>query len=75
MKRAGQDYRYTLEHSAQIEEVLAAQFAMLADELERQGQHRVADLLQGASRHHKDRSIKNRAIAASIEDCPECSLG
>ena len=68
MKQAHQDYRDALEHTAQIEEVLATQFAMLADELERQGQHRVADLLQGASRHHRAASIKSRAIAASIED-------
>ena len=68
MKRAGQDYRDALEHSAQIEEVLASQFAMLADELERQGQNRVADLLRGASRHYRAASIKSRAIAASIED-------
>jgi hypothetical protein len=66
MKQAYQDYRDALEHTAQIEEVLATQFAMLADELEKQCQHRVADLLQAASRHHKDRSIKNRALVASL---------
>jgi ferritin len=67
MKRAYQNYRDVLEHTAHTEEVLAAQFARLADELERQGQPQIAEFLQVASRHHKDRSLKNRALVASLD--------
>jgi ferritin len=67
MKHAQQDYRDVLEHTAQTEEVVAAQFATLADELARQGQPRIAEFLQVASRHHKDRSLKSRALVASLK--------
>ena len=67
MKHVYQDYRHVLEHAAQSEEILADQFAMLANELERQGQPRIAEFLQGSSRHHRDRSTKNRALIASLE--------
>jgi uncharacterized membrane-anchored protein YhcB (DUF1043 family) len=67
MKQIRQDYRDVLEHTAHTEEALAAQFATLADELERQGQPRIAEFLQVASRHHRERSIKNRALVASLE--------
>jgi hypothetical protein len=74
MKQARQDYRDVLEHTARSEEILATQFAMLAEELERQGQPRIAEFLQVASRHHRDRSIKNRALVASLEKCQRLSL-
>jgi hypothetical protein len=67
MQHACRDYRDALEHTAQKEEALSAQFAILADELERQGQPRIAEFLQVASRHHRDRSIKSRALVASLE--------
>ncbi len=66
MKETRQDYKHVLEHTAQSEEVLATQSAMLADELGRQGQPRITQFLQVASRHHKDRSLKNRALVASL---------
>ena len=67
MKETRQDYKHVLEHTAQSEEVLATQFAMLADELERQGQPRIAELLQVTSRRHRDRRLKSRALVASLE--------
>ena len=67
MKETRQDYKHVLEHTAKSEEVLASQFAMLADELERQGQPRIAEFLQVTSRHHRDRSLKSRALVASLE--------
>jgi ferritin len=67
MKQTCQDARDVLEHTAQTEELLAAHFARLADELEGQGQPRIAEFLQVASRHHKDRSLKSRALVASLE--------
>jgi hypothetical protein len=51
---------------AQEQEGLAFDLAMLADELERQGQPETADLLQQACHHHRASSIKSRAIAASL---------
>ncbi len=45
MKETRQDYKHVLEHTAQSEEVLASQFTRLADELERQGQPRIAEFL------------------------------
>jgi len=71
MKQIRHDYRHVLETTAQSEEVLAAHFAMLAGELERQGQPQIAEFLQVASRHHKDRSLKNRALVASLEKVTE----
>jgi hemerythrin superfamily protein len=67
MKQAPQDYRDVLKHTAQTEEVLATQFARLADELERQGLPRVAEFLQVASRYHRDRSLKSRALVVFSE--------
>ena len=68
MKHVYQDYRHVLEHAAQSEEILADQFAMLAHELKRQGQSCIAELLQVTSRHHRDRSLKNRALVASLDE-------
>ena len=68
MEQALQDYRDALEYTAQTQEVLATQLAMLAEELERQGQHQIAELLQGASRRHRALGLKNRLIAASVEE-------
>jgi hypothetical protein len=51
---------------AQEQEGIAFHLAMLADELERQGQPDTPDLLQQACRHHRVSSIKSRAIAASL---------
>ena len=67
MKQTRQDAKDVLEHIAQTEEVLASRFARLADELERQGQPCIAEFLQVASRHHRDRSLKSRSLVASLE--------
>jgi type VI protein secretion system component VasK len=59
------DYKAALEKVAQEQEGLASDLAMLADELERQGQPETACLLKQASHHHRASSIRSRAIAAS----------
>ena len=60
------DYKAALEGMAQVEEAIAVQMAMLAEELERQGQPETANMLQQACHHHRASSIKSRAIAASL---------
>jgi hypothetical protein len=66
LKRVASDYKAALEKVAHEQEGLASHFAMLADELERQGQPETADLLQQACHHHRVSNIKSRAIAASL---------
>jgi hypothetical protein len=66
LKRVASDYKAALEKVAHEQEGLASDLAMLADELERQGQPETADLLQQACHHHRASSIKSRAIAASL---------
>ena len=48
------DYKAALEGMAQVEEAMAVQMAMLAEELERQGQPRTAEMLQQACHHHRE---------------------
>ena len=59
-------YRQALESAVQIEDVVALHFAMLAGELERQGQPRIADMLQEASQHHRANSMMNRALMTAL---------
>jgi hypothetical protein len=66
LRRVASDYKAALQKVAQEQEGLASDLAMLADELERQGQPETADLLQQACHHHRISSIKSRAIAASL---------
>ena len=66
LRRMVSDYKAALEKVAQEQEGLAFHLAMLANELERQGQPETADLLQQAGHHHRISSIKSRAIAASL---------
>jgi hypothetical protein len=66
LRRMASDYKAALEKVAQEQEGLAFHLAMLANELERQGQPETADLLQQACHRHRISSIKSRAIAASL---------
>jgi len=52
---------------AQVEESIASVLALLADELERQGQPETADMLQQAGHQHRAASIQSRALAASLQ--------
>jgi hypothetical protein len=63
--RAALDYKAALEKVAQVDEAIASTLTLLADELDRQGQPEIADMLQQASHRHRSASIKSRAIAAS----------
>jgi hypothetical protein len=65
-RRANSDYKAALEGMAQVEESIASVLAMLADELDQQGQPETADMLQQAGHHHRSASIKSRALAASL---------
>ena len=62
MKDPAPHYKAALEGMAQVEESIASALAMLADELERQGQPETADMLQ-----HRAASIQSRALAASLQ--------
>ena len=64
-KRAALGYKAALEKVAQVDEAIASTLSLLADELDRQGQIQIADMLQQASHRHRSASIKSRAIAAS----------
>jgi hypothetical protein len=66
LRRAMLGYKAALKESARGEEGIASALAIMADELERQGQPETADMLQQACHHHRATSIKNRAIAASL---------
>ena len=59
-------YRQALARAVQIEDVVASHFARLADELERQGQPRIADMLQESSHHHRANSMMNRALMMAL---------
>jgi hypothetical protein len=48
---------------AEIEETVAWHLALLANEVERQGESSVADLLQQACHHHRAFVTRNRALA------------
>jgi hypothetical protein len=61
------DYRAALDMAAETEEIFASQLALLADELERQGQPATADLLQQACHRHRASSMINRALALSLD--------
>jgi hypothetical protein len=60
------DYKAALEGMAKVEEAVAMELAMLADELERKDQPQAAEMLQQACHHHRAFSIKSRALAASL---------
>jgi len=66
LRRAILDYKAALEDMVRVEDDMASCLVMLADELDRQGQHRTADAVQRASHYHRAVSIKSRAIAASL---------
>jgi hypothetical protein len=59
-------YRQALESAVQIEDLVASHFALLADELERQGQSDIADMLQEASHYHRANSMMNRALMTAL---------
>jgi hypothetical protein len=61
-QRAALSYRQALESAVRIEEFVAAQFNMLADELARQGQPEIADMLRYASNQHRAYSMTNCAL-------------
>jgi hypothetical protein len=67
VKRAILGYKAALVRAALVEEGIASQLAMMADEMDRQGQPKVADMLQQAGHHHRAASIRSRAIAASLK--------
>ncbi len=66
MGRALLDYKAALENAAQAEEALASRLALVAQELEQQGQTKLTELLQRRSHEHRASSIKNRTLAASL---------
>jgi hypothetical protein len=66
VRRAVLDYKAALENAAQAQEALASHLALLADELEHQGQPELADMLQQTGHEHRASSIKHRALAASL---------
>ena len=66
VRRALLDYKAALENAAQAQEDMASRLALLADELEQQGQPKLADSLQRTCHQHRASSIKNRALAASL---------
>ena len=66
VRRATLDYKAALENAAQAQEDMASRLALLADELEQQGQPKLTDSLQRACHQHRASSIKNRALAASL---------
>jgi hypothetical protein len=66
VRRAALDYKAALENAAQAQEATASYLALLAEELERQGQPKLADSLQRTCHQHRASSIKNRALAASL---------
>ncbi len=59
-------YRQALESAVQIEDMVASHFALLADELKRQGRSDIADMLQEASQHHRANSMMNRALMSAL---------
>jgi hypothetical protein len=67
MCRAKLSYKQALEDTARAEEVLASHLVRLADEIERQGLPKVADLLQQSGQRYRASSITNRAVAASLK--------
>jgi hypothetical protein len=67
MKDPAPHYKAALEGIAQVEESIASVLAMLAAELERQGQPETADMLQQAGHQHRAASIQSRALAASLQ--------
>jgi hypothetical protein len=66
VRRATLDYKAALENAAQAQEALASYLALLADELEQQGQPELADMLQRTCHQHRATSIKYRALAALL---------
>jgi hypothetical protein len=64
--RALLDYKAALENAAQAQEDMASRLALLANELEQQGQPKLADSLQRTCHQHRASGIKNRALAASL---------
>ena len=52
---------------AATDEVLAAQFAHLAEDLDRQGQAWIAAMLRRASHHHRAASIQGHTLAAELD--------
>ncbi len=66
VRRAVLDYKAALENAAQAQEATASHLALLADELERQGQPKLAHSFQQTCHQHRASSIKYRALAASL---------
>jgi hypothetical protein len=56
-----------LEEFARKEKVLASELALLAAELERQGQPGIAAMLQQASRRYGISSAQNRTLAMALD--------
>jgi hypothetical protein len=56
-----------LEDFARNEEILASELVSLAAELERQGQPRVAAMLQQASHRYRISSAQNRTLAMALD--------
>jgi fructose-specific phosphotransferase system IIC component len=65
-QRVALAHKAALEQSAQAQDAMATRLAMLADELERQGQSTAAEMLQKASRRYRAYSMADRAIAAGF---------
>ena len=61
VRQAALYYRVTLEKGAQVEEGIASTLAMIADEMDRQGQSQIAEMFQQTSHRHRVGSIKSRA--------------
>jgi hypothetical protein len=63
----GPSPKQALEEFARNEKVLASELALLAAELERQGQPGIAAMLQQASRRYGISSAQNRTLAMALD--------
>jgi hypothetical protein len=61
------DYIAVLEGIALVDDRLAANLTLLANELDRLGQPETADLVQKPIHQHRAASIKSHTIAASLK--------
>jgi hypothetical protein len=66
-QRAALGYRQALESAVRIEERIAAQFTVLANEVAQQGQLEIAEMLRHASQQHRAYSMMNAALMTALD--------
>jgi hypothetical protein len=74
-QRAAMAYKQALENAVRSEELIVSHFAMLANELARQGQPEIADMLRYASHQHRAYSMTNCALIIALDPRSGPTLG